>query len=229
MVKKDMINFKFFTEKRMQIICIVITMITFGIFGFYLGRKTIDIEKPRTEIVYVKGDKITDSIPYPVPFEVVKPADTADIIRQCVKDGIYTELFPEKIVTEYIEITKEDTAEIIRDWGTKRLYSEKIFDIDTIGSCTVNATIQYNRMSLLSYDYIPVMKQTTIHEYKIRAFSPYIGFGCIVHEDFSDIGNYIPELNAGFFIKEKYGINLLYGKSFKNGSNFYGASLLYKF
>lgn len=221
--------FKFFTEKKIQIIYVVVAIITFGIIGFYLGRKTVTVGKPHTEIVYVTGEKITDSIPYPVPYEVVKPTDTADVIRQCVKDGIYTELFPEKIVTEYIEVTKEDTTEIIRDWGTKRFYSEKIFDIDTVGSCTVNASVQYNRLSLISYDYRPITKQTTINEYRVKAFSPYIGFGLVVCDDFSDIENYIPTLNGGFFVKEKYGINILYGKSVKNGGNFYGTSLLYKF
>ena len=214
---------------KWKIAAYIVAIIGILLLGFYLGRTTIKNNVPETNTIYIEGEKIIDSIPYPVPYEVVKPTDTADVIRQCVKDGIYTELFPEKIVTEYIEVTKEDTTEIILDWGTKRLYSEKIFDIDTVGSCTVNASVQYNRLSLISYDYIPITKQTTINEYRVKAFSPYIGFGLVVCDDFFDIENYIPTLNGGFFIKEKYGINILYGKSVKNGGNFYGTSLLYKF
>ena len=220
---------KFFNEKWVQISCVIIGLIVFSIFGFYLGRKTIKTNIPKIEITYVKGDKITDSIPYPVPYEVVKPADTADIIRKCVKDGIYSELFPEKIITEYIEITKDDTAEIIRDWGTKRLYSEKIFDIDTVGQCTINASVQYNRLTLLSYNYIPVTKVTAITETKVKLFSPYIGAGFLINTDFSNSVNVIPTINTGFFIKEKYGLNLQYGKMLENKNNLYGMSFLYKF
>lgn len=216
-------------EKKLQIICVIIGILIFSVIGFYLGRKTINSGTPKTEIVYIKGENITDSIPYPVPYEVIKPADTADIIRRCVRDGIYSELFPEKIVTEYIEITKDDTTEIIRDWGTKRLYSEQIFDIDTVGQCTINASVQYNRLTLLSYSYIPVTKVTTITNTKVKLFSPYIGAGVLVNNDISDYMNLIPTVSAGFFIKERYGINVQYGKMLKNKNNLYGISLLYKF
>lgn len=216
-------------EKKLQIICVIIGILIFSVIGFYLGRKTINSGTPKTEIVYIKGESITDSIPYPVPYEVIKPADTADIIRRCVRDGIYSELFPEKIITEYIEITKDDTTEIIRDWGTKRLYSEQIFDIDTVGQCTINASVQYNRLTLLSYSYIPVTKVTTITNTKVKLFSPYIGAGVLVNNDISDYMNLIPTVSAGFFIKERYGINVQYGKMLKNKNNLYGISLLYKF
>lgn len=197
--------------------------------GFFIGRKTVERSLPKTEVKYIKGEKITDSIPYPQPIEVNRPIDTANIIRQCVKDGIYSELFPEKTITEYIEITKDDTSAILMDWATKRLYSETLFDVDTIGKCVVNASVQYNRLSLLSYNYTPIVKQTTITTNKVKFFSPYIGIGVLVDNDFGDYLNYIPTASAGFFIKEKYGIGLLYGKSYKTKNNFFGASLLYKF
>lgn len=221
--------FKIFTEKKVQIICCIIGVIALMGLSFYLGRKTSKVGKPHTEIVYVKGDKITDSIPYPVPYEVVRPADTADIIRQCIKNGIYAELFPEKIITEYIEITKEDTSEIIKDWGTKRLYSETIFDIDTLGKCVVDASVQYNRLTLLSYNYVPVTKIITVTESRVKTFSPYIGAGILLNNDFSNPINIIPIINAGFFVKEKYGLHLQYGKMLENKNNLYGISLLYKF
>lgn len=216
-------------EKKLQIICVIIGILIFGVIGFYLGRKTINSDTPKTEIVYIKGENITDSIPYPVPYEVIKPVDTADIIRRCVMDGIYSELFPEKIITEYIEITKDDTTEIIRDWGTKRLYSEQIFDIDTVGKCSINASVQYNRLTLLSYSYTPITKVTTITNTKVKLFSPYIGAGVLVNNDMYDYMNLIPTVSAGFFIKERYGINVQYGKMMKNKNNLYGISFLYKF
>ena len=216
-------------KAKRTLIYFIISILICGALGFCIGRRTIDIGTPKTEVKYVKGEKITDSIPYPQPVEVIKPIDTANIIKQCVKNGIYYELFPEKVVTEYIEITKEDTAAIIKDWATKRMYSETLFDIDTVGKCVVNASVQYNRISLLSYDYVPIEKQISITTNKVRFFSPYIGIGVLVDNDFNDYLNYIPTASFGFFIKEKYGVNFQYGKSFKNKNNFFDVSLLYKF
>ena len=219
----------FLHDKKFQLIFVGIAVITVGLLSFYLGRKTVKEGETHTEIVYVKGETITDSIPYPVPQYVIKPTDTADIIRKCVKDGIYAELFPERVVTEYIEITKEDTTDIIRDWGTKRMYSETLFDIDTVGKCVVDASVQYNRLSLISYSYTPITKTVTITERRVKFFSPYVGFGVLIKNDFSDYMNLMPILNAGFFIKERYGINLQYVKDFGTNNNIYGVLLQYKF
>lgn len=216
-------------KTKRTLIYFIIAILLCGTLGFLIGRKTVNLDNPKTEVKYVKGEKVTDSIPFPQPIEVVKPIDTANIIKQCVKNGIYYELFPEKTITEYIEITKEDTTAIIKDWATKRMYSETLFDIDTVGKCVVNASVQYNRLSLLAYDYTPIHKEVSITTNKVRLFSPYIGIGVLVDNDFKDYLNYMPTASLGFFIKEKYGVNLQYGKSFKTKNNFFGASLLYKF
>lgn len=219
----------FLHNKKFQLIFVGIAVITVGLLSFYLGRKTVKDGEVRTEIMYVEGKTIRDSIPYPIPKYVVKPSDTADIIMACVRDGIYTELFPERIVTEYVEIMKEDTAEILKDWGTKRVYSETLFDIDTVGKCVVNASVQYNRLSLLSYSYTPITKTVTITERRVKFFSPYVGVGALLRNDFTYYTNIIPAVNAGFFIKEKYGLHFQYGRDFGTGNNLYGISLQYKF
>ena len=97
-------------------IAFYITMVVFFLtLGFFLGRKTI--KEPATKIVteYIEGEKITDTLYYPKPYKVVVPIDTLGIIQQCIKDGIYKELWPEKVVTEYIEVDKTDTTAIIID------------------------------------------------------------------------------------------------------------------
>lgn len=222
-------SIRFLYNKKIQLVFIAIIIIAFGLIGFYLGRKTVKEGDTHTEIVYVEGETIIDSIPYPVPKYIVKPSDTADIIMACVRDGIYTELFPERIVTEYVEIMKEDTAEILKDWGTKRMYSETLFDIDTVGKCVVDASVQYNRLSLLSYSYTPITKTVTITENRVKFFSPYVGVGALLRNDFTCYTNVVPSVNAGFFIKEKYGLHFQYGRDFVTGNNLYGISLQYKF
>lgn len=209
---------------------ITYTLIILGIlfFGFFLGRKTIKGPKPQVKIEYIKGETIHDSIPYPVPYKVIIPADTADIIRECVKNGIYTELFPNKIIKEYVEVEKSDTTTIMKDWATERFYGETLFDIDTLGTCSFKAKVQYNRMRVLSYEYTPYIKKITKTEYNVKFFSPYIGIGTMVNP--WDIEkNPMGIVNAGFFIKEKFGIQAQYQRSFVTKNDYVGGSVLWKF
>ena len=135
--------------------------------GFFLGRKTI--KEPETKVVteYIQGETITDTLYYPQPYKVVVPVDILGIIQQCIKDGIYKELWPERIVTEYIEVNKTDTTAIMLDWSTKRYYTETLFNNDTQGSCTFDAEVQYNRLKMIDYTYSPVVQTVTETKYII--------------------------------------------------------------
>lgn len=214
---------------KWKLIAYIVAIVGFILLGFYLGRATIEIKEPETIIKYEKGEVIRDTIAYPVPYEVIRPIDTANIIRQCVKDGIYFDLFPEKTVVEYIEVTKEDTLRIIEDWASKRLYRETLFDIDTLGKCIIDLTVQYNRMSLIGYTYTPVSKTIMTNMFNVRKFSPFIGAGFLIVPK-NDNFNLGISLDGGFFIKEKYGIKLQYGYIPNQEQNrIIGTSFLYKF
>jgi hypothetical protein len=205
-------------------------VVAFGIWllGFYLGRKTIKIPQPGVEIVYDTLPPIHDSIPYPKPVTVLRPIDTANIIKQCVKDGIYQELFPEKIITQIVEVTKDDTTAIIKDWATKRYYSEKVFDIDTVGKMTVDAEVQYNRLKMVGYDYRPVQKTVTETRYVVKAFRPFIGVGGAVNP-WDEKKDPQGAVSAGFFIKEKVGFEVDYQHSFKSKNDYVGGKILFSF
>lgn len=167
--------------------------------GIYIGKKNVKvIEKIVTE--YVPGEPVHDSIPYPVPYYVVEPVDTANLIAQCVKDGIYQELFPEKVIylTDSTQFTKPDSTAIMADWATKREYKETLFDIDTVGKCTIDATIQYNRMSNLKYDFNPVYKQQTVYVESKRKILPFVGAGITTFPSAS--------LDIGFFANQSFGV-----------------------
>jgi len=215
-------------EKRHMLIIVLILVLLSLAMGFFIGRSTVRTDYS-TIVKYQKGEEIVDSIRYPVPIDVIRPVDTANIIMQCVKDGIYAELFPEKTVFEYIEVTREDTNRILEDWATKRIYSEKLFDIDTVGTFSIEATVQYNRISLLEYSYIPVTKVVSNNSIMVRTFSPFIGGGlvCIPSSESLMLG---VSFDGGIFIKEKYGIKVQYGHMFDvNRYNLYGLSFVYKF
>ena len=197
------------------------------ISGFFIGRSTIKV-KEITTIEYIKGDTIRDTLYYPKPYKEILPIDTLSIIKQCIKDGIYQELWPEKVITEYIEITKEDTSKIMKDWASKRLYNEKLFQNDSLGSCSVEAEVQYNRMRLIGYNYVPITKEITETKYLTKTFSPFVGAGYVTNP-WDDVRNPIINLNGGIFIKEKYGIQLQLMHALKSKDDYIGASILLKF
>ena len=210
-------------------IAFYITMAVFFLtLGFFLGRKTI--KEPETKIVteYIKGEKITDTLYYPKPYKVVVPVDTLGIIQQCVKDGIYKELWPEKVVTEYIEVNKADTTAIMQDWVTKRFYTETLFNNDKQGTCTFDAEVQYNRLKIIGYTYSPIVQTVTETKYVTKLFSPFIGVSYLINP-WDEIKTTMVQLNGGFYIKEKYGIQAIYQRNFKLNNDYIGAGLIYKF
>ena len=217
------------SKKHKQLIVVGILCLLSVIVGFFLGRSKMKDPKPQIVTEYVQGPTIHDTINKPVPYNVILPIDTVGIIQQCVKDGIYIELFPTKIITEYIEVTKEDTSVIMKDWATTRQYSETLFDVDTLGKCDINAEVQYNRLKYLSYDYTPVIKTVTITETKVKFFSPFIGAGVALNPWRTQVMDPMAGFSGGFFIKEKYGLQLQYNHVFYNRNDFIGVNLLYKF
>ena len=205
----------------------IVVAIFLLILGFFLGRKTIE---PKTEIVteYIQGEKITDTLFYPKPYKVYVKPDTLSIIQQCIKDGIYKELWPEKVVTEYIEVNKSDTTAIMNDWATKRYYSETLFNDEKQGSCAFNAEVQYNRLKMVDYTYTPVIQTITETKYATKMFSPYVGFSYL-ENPWDEIKNPTIQLNGGVFIKETYGFQVLYQRGLKLKSDYIGGGFIYKF
>lgn len=195
--------------------------------GFYFGRTTIPT-KIETVTEYIKGDTIRDTIYEIKPYKIIIPVDTVGIIKQCIKDGIYQELWPEKVITEIVEVTKEDTTKIMNDWASKRFYNEVIFSNDSLGYCSIDAQVQYNRLKLLGYNYQAVTKRITETVYKTKLFSPYMGMGYVTNP-WEEVRNSMIIINGGLFIKEKYGVQLNLLHSLQTKSDYIGGSFVYKF
>jgi len=213
---------------KWQLVFVAVLMAAIGVLCFFLGRSTIKQPKQDVVIEYVQGPTIHDTIVCPKPYEIIKPIDTLGIIQQCIRDGIYIELFPTKVITQYVEVTREDTTGILEDWASKRKYTEIIFDIDTLGKCVVNADVQYNRMALVGYEYTPVVKTITNTNYVVKKFSPFVGVGAMVNP-WDGIKAPMGNATVGFFIKEKYGIQLQYQHAFNINCDFLGGNILFKF
>jgi hypothetical protein len=170
--------------------------------GFFAGRKTMPPVQLPPETVYLPGEPVVVEKPYPDPVYVRVPADSANIIAECVRDGKFKELFPERVRDSIIYLTKEDTAAVIRDWATERYYDEQVFDIDTVGTATVNAKVQYNRIEYMRTTFVPVQKATTVTNVVGKKYSPFVGMGITT----------MPEVvvNGGMYFDDKYGASLLY-------------------
>ena len=195
--------------------------------GFVLGRKTIKMPKPEVITEYITLPPVHDSIPKPEPYPVTVPVDTFNIIQQCIADGIYQELWPEKIDTQYVAMTSADTLKIVADWATKRHYSKVLFDTDTLGRFMISADVQYNRLDNLVYDYKPVQKNNTQTVYQAKAFSPFAGFNGAFATDGSR--DFLVGVNGGAFINDKMGFQLSYQHSVYSTIGYVGGSFLYKF
>ena len=204
--------------------------IIIGIFvlGFFLGRKTIKEPESKIEIQYLPGEKITDTLFLDRPVAVEKPIDTLKIIEQCIKDGVYKELWPTKTITEYVEINKKDTTAVMVDWATKRMYNEILFNDNLNGMCAISTEVQYNRMKLLGYEYTPVTKTVTETKYVTKFFSPYVGLSYLKNP-WDEVVNPMIQLNGGFFIKEKYALNLIYQRGLVLKNDYIGGGILCKF
>ena len=205
-------------DKTKNIIIAIVIIIVIFLTGFFIGRKTIKVE-PEVKIQYVELDPIHDTIINLVPNETIEPQDTAKIIQDCIKKGIYTDLFPTKIITDSIKFTSEDTLKIVQDWATSRLYTQTLFDNDTLGTCNVNLTVQYNRLDGIGYKYTPKQKQVDITKTIIKTFEPFIGLGLTVGRSVEKTENQEikikeenigPSAELGFYIKQHHGVAVQY-------------------
>lgn len=171
------------------------------VLGFFAGRATIKTPEPKIITKYIKSEPIRDTLYNVKPYYVETPVDTSELIKQCVLDGLFVELFPEKIVeVEKYRPTSEDTLAILADYASKKYYSEEIFNIDTVGKCVVNADVQYNRITSMGYVYTPVSKETTITKVAPkRKITPDIGVGMTSFPSvMGEAGLYYGNIGAGF-------------------------------
>lgn len=189
--------------------------------GFYLGAKREPEVIVKEKIKYVELPPIHDSIPKPVSVYVREPADSLNILLALIEEGRYQEFFPEKVRDSLIYVTKEDTAAVIRDWATERLYSETLFDSDTLGRFDFNARVQYNRLENFDYTFKPIQKQTETTIKTVRTFLPYAGAGL-------DLGGSIL-VQGGAFIKQDAGFGIQYRYDTKHKEQAVGAMFLYMF
>lgn len=188
-------------------VIIAAAILLFGL-GFYVGKKREPEVIIKTETKYVELPPIHDSIPKPVPVYVKQPADSLNILLALIEEGKYEEYFPERVRDSLIYITKEDTAAVICDWATERVYKETLFDTDTLGRFAFDAKVQYNRLQNFDYTFVPVQKQTETTIRTVRTFLPYLGAGLDLNGSVMAQGGVFVKQNAGLAVQYRYDTKL---------------------
>lgn len=206
-------------SKKTKIVVSLALLTLFWGFGFWLGRKHTKVIT-KTKIEYVTNPSISGIIVKPQPISEIKPIDTLRIVEECIEKGIYSELFPKREIIKYVP-DKSDSTAIMKDWATIREYQDTLYSNDTTGTFVLSSLIQYNRIQKYAYECTTVTKVVTNTERIVKGFSPFAGIGYL-SDGFGVV-------NGGFYIKEKYGLSVLYERDFINGKDHYGGIISIKF
>lgn len=157
-------------------VIIIAALALFGL-GFYIGRARDPEVIVKEKIKYVELPPVHDTLYKPKPYEVIVPVDSLNIIMQAKLSGLLAELFPDDGKKDTVYVTKGDTTAIMKDWATERHYKETLFDSDTLGRFSFDATVKYNRLGKFDYTFVPMQKQVETTSKTTRKFLPYIGAG----------------------------------------------------
>ena len=140
---------------------IAIVIVAF-VVGFFLGRKTIDVEE---KVTFVKGETIRDTIVINEPTFVEIPSKPKYIYKY------------DTIVVDNIQYISEkvDTSAIIQDYILMRTYQFNVFNSDTLGKFDVKQKIGYNKLLSFDYTFTPISKQIT--RFREPVFTPFVTMG----------------------------------------------------
>ena len=150
------------------------------------------------------GPKITDTIHVPEPIVVNKPAEVKYI-------PVYTTIHDTVKVLDTLASMKAT----VEDWNLERVYAGELFKSDTLGTMNYSATVQYNKLTSLAWDYIPKIK--TIMITKSPVFRPFIAARYNTFEQAS--------IGGGMFVK-KIGVEASYLKDFKTQKDGFGVGFI---
>jgi hypothetical protein len=180
----------------------LIFFITGALTGFLTGRKTIT---DKEVITYREGT------PSNVIFELPAPKTETPATDLKLSDII---------IPHYIfipdSIDSIDLRPTVYDWNIERKYSELIDN--EYGKLTIDATVQYNKLSELQTTFVPIYKEIT--RYREKTWQPFLSFNYSTY-GYTGIG-------GGLFYKH-WGFEYQYQRHFPTNKNGHLFGLKYKF
>lgn len=179
-------------------------LVVAALIGFVAGRIT---QSEKIVVKWKDGTKITDTIRVPEPVVINKPAEIKYIpvyitVRDTVK-GIDT---------------LASMQATVDDWNLQRAYAGELFKSDTLGTLNYCATVQYNTLTSLAWDYTPKIKTVTIT--KNPVLRPFVS---VRYNTFDQAS-----VGGGVFIR-KTGLEASYIKDFKAKKDGFGIGFIVSF
>ena len=205
----------------LEIALIIVAALALFWGGFFIGRARDPEVIIKEKIKYVELPPIHDTLYRPKPYKVIEPVDSLNIIMEAKLSGLLAELFPNDGKKDTVYVAKDDTTAIMKDWATERKYKETLFDSDTLGRFSFDATVKYNRLADFGYTFVPIQKQTEITTKTTRKFLPYVGVG--FDSGLGVLGQ------AGMFFHQDAGFAIQYRYDTKLKQNQFGGLFLYMF
>lgn len=200
------INIDFRTINWWKVIVIAGIMTLCGYLGYQYGENKYTRCELK-QIIYRHGTTVKDTVYFDKEIEIIHPVDTARIIEQCVYDGKFYELFPEKVKDSIIIVTKSDTTKIMADWASTRTYKSNLFDIDTVGRFDYDIEVQYNELKKFSYSFIPIQKTTITDNTITKRYSPFVGAGLSMNNSINVVGGLFFNDSWGFSVNARYNVD----------------------
>lgn len=188
---------------------VIVAMALFGAICYYIGVRSLKVE---TKIEYIDSP----------PIHIEK--DTSNLrpfLERLTASVVYVTTRPEDAECVKIDPSEEEPQANTQpsptelDWNIERTYKEVVLDSDTIGHATVTATVQYNTLTGLIFDYTPRQRVDTrvIKERKIRGYA------------LTTITNSGAQAGAGIKFGS-LGVHGVYGYDYRNKNNVVGAGIL---
>ena len=146
-------------NKKFLLPIFALSLVCGGFGGFFIGRKTIET---KDVVRYIHDDPLFGTVSEITPVRETVPEEPKFPL---LKDTLYLD----NIVYVQNEI---DTAAIINDYILKREYAPVLFDNPKLGKLSLSATVQYNKLDALSYEFIPMYKEVT--KYKVEVWQPFV-------------------------------------------------------
>lgn len=195
-------------QKKYKIYAILAGVAILLAIGFFIGRGSVEVKE---HVEYVQLPAVHDTI----------DVSEKDTVLVSVPSDPVLPMKPDTIFLpggQTVVFQKVDTAKIIAEFVKEKSYYKRLFDDEKRGTLDVGATVQYNRLTGLTYDFIPVEKVVT--EVKKVYLEPYVMAG------YSTTGE--ARLGGGVYW-HNLGIGVSYVKNPVTGLKGYGVDVGVKF
>lgn len=189
---------------------LIIVILGFAVLAYqeYQEVKRLKSVTNKTDVKFLHGDTLRDTIPIKEPIVIYRDTGSIRYLDAIRKDS-----------------SRIDSAKLLADYAMLRTYRNELFNNDSLGSLVLSSTVQYNRLSNLSYEFVPIHKVITKELVRIGEQDPkvipFIGVGITTNSQ--------GLINGGVFLKNNIGFQGIYQYNLDTHKNSIGLGVMIKF